>query len=118
MTREIDGLRDIARELTRALGRSVSIPTAVRYTRATWPTPEQPHPLVLGWRGNGVRFLRLDEAHAAWVKWYRDRPPVDHGSLFRPRRGDRRRAAVGRQLSLAGPVAPPRLIERDRDGSR
>lgn len=86
--REVEGWRDIAAAVGRALGRSVSVPTAMRYEQVTWPWAEDPHPLRVGWRGNGVRFLRLDTVFEAWVAWFGNRP-----ARARPRRqaGDRRR---------------------------
>lgn len=86
MVREVDGWRDIAATLGKALGCSVSIRTAQRYAAPDWPTAENPHPLVLGQRGNGTRFLRVDEVFLGWVAWYKGKPGVR-----RVLAGDRRR---------------------------
>lgn len=90
-TTEAEGWRDIARMVGRTLGCSVSEKTAARYAAPSWPTADDPHPLPVGQRGNGVRFLAARDLEA-WVQWFRGRAGAVVRHDVGRRAGDRRRA--------------------------
>jgi len=115
--REVEGWTGIAAVLTRELRRSVSISTAKVYASH--------RKLPVGWRGNGVRFIRFDDtairraadAEAAgrheeaakiraasidaWVTAFRDAPAPSRSQRRQPAGDRRRRPRVAQgQLSL------------------
>lgn len=94
------GWHDIARAVGKALGQSVSERTARRYADPTWPTVDDPHPLPVGQRGNGVRWLAAEDLRT-WAAWFKGQP--GQKSRLRPA-GDRRHH---RRATPIRTVTPP-----------
>ncbi len=100
---EHEGWADIARAVGKAIGGSLSEKTAQRYEHPSWPSADDAHPLPVGRRGNGTRFLAVNETFAGWVEWFQGR-----GATSRPRavRGDRRRRSRPVRADVAREARP------------